>query len=85
MLIALMGDTFSKVIESKEQFGLMTKLDIMGDYSALILDQDEDDASKNFMFIITQKDDGGEDGANWEGNLSVIKKTVEKGLANLQK
>ena len=38
MLIALMGDTFAKVMEQKEQYGLQTKLLIMSDYSALVLD-----------------------------------------------
>ena len=39
MLIALMGDTFAKVMEQKEQFGLQTKLQIMSDYTALVLDK----------------------------------------------
>lgn len=38
------------------------------------------------MFVITQKTEGTDDpNAAWEGNLSVIKKSVEKGLASLQK
>lgn len=36
MLIAIMGDTFGRVIESKAQYGLQTKLGIMGDYTAVI-------------------------------------------------
>lgn len=42
MLIALMGDTFAKVMEQKEQFGLQTKLNIMSDYTALVLDKNAD-------------------------------------------
>ena len=38
------------------------------------------------MFVVTQKSEGTDDpNAAWEGNLSVIKKSVEKGLATLQK
>jgi len=36
MLIAIMGDTFGRVIENKAQYGLQTKLGIMGDYTAVI-------------------------------------------------
>ena len=36
MLIAIMGDTFGRVFENKAQFGLMTKLSIMGDYTVVI-------------------------------------------------
>lgn len=36
MLITLMGDTFGRVYESKNQFATMTKLEIMADYTAMI-------------------------------------------------
>ena len=38
------------------------------------------------MYGVTQKSEGTDDpNAAWEGNLSVIKKVIEKGLASLQK
>ena len=86
MLIALMGDTFSKVMESQEMYALQTKLGIMNDYTALILDTEPKQDSEPYMFVITPKDEGGDDNSgSWEGNLSVIKKAVDKGLANMQK
>ena len=36
MLVAIMGDTFGRVIENKANYGLQTKLQIMGDYTAVI-------------------------------------------------
>lgn len=86
MLIALMGDTFAKVMEQKEQFGLQTKLAIMSDYTALVLDKTKTQDNECYMFVVTQKTEGTDDpNAAWEGNLSVIKKVIEKGLASLQK
>jgi hypothetical protein len=86
MLIALMGDTFAKVMEQKEQFGLQTKLNIMSDYTEMVLDRSEPQDKNRYMFVVTQKSEGTDDpNAAWEGNLSVIKKSVEKGLATLQK
>ena len=38
MLIALMGDTYGKVMESQETCQLLTQRSIMGEYTALIDD-----------------------------------------------
>ena len=58
----------------------------MSDYTALVLDSQQDQDPECYMFVITQKTEGTDDpNAAWEGNLSVIKKIIEKGLASLQK
>ena len=57
----------------------------MGDYTAVILDSKEQDSSC-YMFVVQPKEDGGDDAnAAWEGNLSLIKKTMEKGILGLKK
>ena len=86
MLIALMGDTYGKVMESQETYQLLTQRSIMGDYTALIDDQVDPDDFRPFLFIIQQKLEGDSDpNAAWEGNLTVIKKAIENGLNGLQK
>ena len=75
MLIAIMGDTFGRVIENKANFGLQTKLSIMGDYTAVIdknnslkarcckkkfLEEEEQD-NKNYLFVVKPKSDGDDD------------------------
>ena len=75
MLIAIMGDTFGRVIENKANFGLQTKLSIMGDYTAVIdknnslkarcckkkfLEEEELD-NKNYLFVVKPKSDGDDD------------------------
>jgi len=58
----------------------------MGDYTAVILDKDVSNDQNSYMFVVTPKTDGEDDpNAAWEGNLSLIKKTMEKGLGSLQK
>ena len=39
MLIAIMGDTYAMVMESKEKYALLTQTGILSDYSALILEK----------------------------------------------
>ena len=85
MLIALMGDTFGRVIESKERFGLQTKLEIMGDYTAVILGKAEQNDKNIYMFVVTQKTDNSEDGTEaWEGNLAYIRKSVDRNILSLR-
>ena len=90
MLIALMGDTFGRVIESKERFGLQTKLDIMADYTAMIKSdsfggccgrRNSGEQNKVYMFVVNPYMGDDEDDTNWEGNISSIKKSVEKSIA----
>ena len=90
MLIAVMGDTFGRVTESKERFSLQTKLDIMGDYTAMIKlnyrcwcasKSNKDDKNKIYMFVVTPQMGDDEEDTNWEGNISSIKKSVEKSIA----
>ena len=92
MLIAIMGDTFGRVIENKANFGLQTKLQIMGDYTAVIdknnslkarccrgKQEDDDDQDKfNYLFVVKPKSDGDDEAAAaWEGGLGLIKKSIE--------
>ena len=85
MLIALMGDTYGKVMESKDTCALQTQRSIMNDYTALINDEETDEYYRPFMFIIKQRLDGSEETDKWEGNLPAIKKTIDSGLENLKK
>jgi len=52
MLIALMGDTYGKVMESQETYQLLTQRQIMGDYTSLIDDAVDDEDYRPYLFII---------------------------------
>lgn len=81
MLIAIMGDTYGRVMENKIQYGLQTKLQIMGDYTAVILDKAEEEDTSVYMFVVQQKmEDGDDPNAAWEGNLNLIKTTLDKAI-----
>ena len=74
MLIAIMGDTFGRVIENQAQYGLQTKLSIMGDYSELISSSKRVMDYNNFLFVVRPKAEVFSAEGNWEGSLSQIKK-----------
>ena len=86
MLIAVMGDTYGKIMESFETYALQTQRSIMNDYTAMIDDPVDMSDFRPFMIVISQKVEGGDDpNAAWEGNIAVIKKTIDTGLGNLHK
>ena len=85
MLVALMGDTYGKVMESQENYALQTQRSIMNDYTAMINDDVDEEDYRPFMIVVSQKGDGDDAGGAWEGSLSVIKKTIDNGIGQLQK
>ena len=75
MLIAIMGNTFDKVIEKKQVSSLKEKINILNDYrnvnQMLGLER-----SFQYIFIIKPALKA-DDGAEWEGKISAIKTSVE--------
>ena len=53
MLIAIMGDTFGRIIEAKQVNALKTKIDLMNDLSLVITDRNEEMEQDVFLFVIT--------------------------------
>ena len=64
MLIAIMGDTFERVIEKRTTFSLKNKLMILANMESEIRSKEEDDDSKVFLYVIMpdsgDQEDGGE-------------------------
>lgn len=52
MIIAIMGDTFDKVMEQKERYSLGVAPDIYADYFSY-LDKDPKIKQKNYLYVIT--------------------------------
>ena len=75
MLIAIMGDTFERVIENRDLNSMKTKLELLGDLSANIRKIDNlvglKVANKNdrFLFVVTPDDDDQDALGTWEGSI----------------
>ena len=75
MLIAIMGDTFERVIENRDLNSMKTKLELLGDLSANIRKIDNlvglKAANKNdrFLFVVTPDDDDQDALGTWEGSI----------------
>ena len=82
MLIAIMGDTFDKVTESKEQSALVEKIRILADYVYVVRRESLARGTlSRFVFAIRPKAMGADESATWEGTTTIIQKSIE---ANVQ-
>ena len=53
MLIAIISDTFEKLIEQRPTFSLKNKLMILASMESMIRTKETDDEAKGFLYIIT--------------------------------
>ena len=85
MLIAIMGDSFDKVIENKEVNGIIMKLEILSDLSSVLPQKDSKQDDKTIL-IVAKSEDADEDEDNeWEGTLRRLTRVVEAQSSNITK
>ena len=73
MLIAIMGDTFGKVLEGYEHHSREMKLEILMDYMSCI---NTSGSENNFIILVKPVEVDPDD--DWGGAISMIKNSVEK-------
>mmetsp|Transcript_2938 Transcript_2938/g.4004 ORF Transcript_2938/g.4004 Transcript_2938/m.4004 type:complete len:230 (-) Transcript_2938:532-1221(-) len=78
MLIAVMGDTYERIIENKEVNATMTKLTIMDDMNALLPHETSSKQKDVYLFVTKPLNDDGDDNDSWEGSLKRIVRVVDK-------
>ena len=90
MLIAIMGDTFERVIENRELNSTKTRLELLGDLSANIRNIDKyrghkkQNQNKRFLFLVTPDDDERDENASWEGSIRQMSKITAKRISKLE-
>ena len=76
MLIAVMGDTYDRVSEKKDQATLAEKIKILADYVWVVgLEKDQQDKS-SYIFVARPKVLGEGEGSEWEGRVTAIRNVV---------
>ena len=74
MLIAIMGDSYAKISEMREQAALKEKIQILCDYLRLVEDSEDIDTFLVYMRPNEEGDDG------WGGILSAMKKQIQRAV-----
>ena len=79
MLVAIMGDSYAKVTETKDQSALVEKIKIMADYISVVKDKHLID---RYLTVSKPQDEDG--GNEWEGTVSMLKKSIDGAVKDLQ-
>ena len=86
MLIAIMGDTFERVTEAKEQSALAEKIRILADYVYVVPYESEGNKTMNkFLFAMRPKTLGSDEMGSWEGTATMLKSVVESNVSQAVK
>ena len=74
MLIAIMGDTFARVSEAKEQNALSEKIKILADHVVIVDHSDE--IESEFVFALSPESLS-PDEQGWEGIVQKVRKLID--------
>ena len=86
MLIAIMGDTFERVTESREQSALVEKIRILSDYVYVVPYETEKNGTMNkFLFQLRPKTLGSNEMGSWEGTATMLRNVVETNVSQATK
>ncbi len=80
MLIAVMGDTFDRVMENKDINSIKSKLELVADLVAILDNRDDKYNQKIFFFMVEPVKDEEEDEEQdlWEGTIRTMTRVLKK-------
>ncbi len=81
MLIAVMGDTFDRVMENKDINSIKSKLELSADLVAILRNRDSECNKKVFFFMVEptkNDDDEDEEQDLWEGTIRTMNRVLKK-------
>ena len=84
MIIAIMGDTFERVIENRQLNSIKTKLGLMGELSSNLKSGGEKSQRKHFLFVVTPDEVEEDDMASWEGTIKQMTRVHDRSMQNLK-
>ena len=77
MLIAIMGDTFDRVSENKEQSSLKERIKILADYAIVVTRESQANKTMHrFIFAISPTTVSSDESSTWEGTVTTLKKSI---------
>ena len=70
MLIAIMGDSFERVMENRDVNATKMKLGFMDDMAGTVGQTSSNEETEVFMFIVKPDEDDNEEADEWEGQIN---------------
>ena len=83
MLIAIMGDTYSRIMENKDVNGTMTKLELMADAIHAIKTETDGKDDNRFLFVVKPDENANDEDGDWSGAIAQLSRTVQGQVGKL--
>ena len=83
MLIAIMADTFGKVLEAHEKHAREMKISILADYINTIRNDSDDDERNDTFIVMVKPVESNSAASEWEGAINTMRTSMEKSLDNI--
>ena len=83
MLIAIMGDSFSRVMENKEVYATQTKLELLNDMATVLQRSSKEQEDKVYLFLVRPDADDENAGAEWEGVVNKMTRITASNIKQL--
>jgi len=83
MLIAIMGDSFERVIENRDVNSTKMKLNFMNDMAGTVGQYSSEDEPEVFMFVVKPEESDVQDGDEWEGSINKITRLMHQDIDGL--
>ena len=83
MLIAIMGDTFERIIENRDINATKTKLELMADVVSGMRQTTKEEEKEVFVFVVKPVDDDDVDGNEWEGTINKMTRITQRNIEAL--
>lgn len=80
MLIAIMGDTFERVIENREVNATRIKLNFMNDMAGTVGKRDSIQEDKVFFFVVKPEENEMLEADEWEGTINKVTTTIQRNI-----
>ena len=84
MLIAIMGDTYAKIMEQAEVYATKSKLSILADFATILPKRDSVERQDTFLFVqhLTEKNDDNSD--EWQGMTNKLSNLITSEAKHIQ-
>ena len=84
MLIAVMGDSFDKVVENREVNSIIMKLELLGDLCCNLPQTDRNVNRDTHMIVVEKLDKADDEGDDWEGTIRRLTKIVTRNARDVK-
>jgi len=79
MLIAIMGDSFERVMENRDVNAIKMKLNFMDDMAGTVGQTSSSDEREVFMFVVKPDEDDAQ-GSEWEGSINKMTRLTQQNI-----